>query len=665
MNSSSLLPQIPTDIRAARIGTCFNPLTKTLMSGKIVFAPDRFPAGALNMVHGSAEMRLQANSSTRQCVENSFFALDSQVKIGPWVNLSFNMAISNSEAHQSNSLTCFCSYVYKDMELHLLNPGPDTLFNYATDEFQSCLANVLNAPKETVFQAYLTFVQKFGYGCITKLYLTSGSAFQLTCSQAQSQSACKTKYGAGIGIGIKGYGGSVASEYAKEVLRADSTATLNATAMQLPENTPTREWCVNLMNSLIAKGLEKLSNDPGLINSYTGADPKAPDIPAGTPSDKKLPEKPAAMESIPVQLQKQLMQEDGFNGTWEEYKKKLSDLYAGLSKETVLTETLALIDAPPEAESLLLVPDGHPDELSDKAMPDCAAAWDIGGYLPTGYEFTWWKDMFPQLKSISVMPGATSIYLAKAYIYLMTRLQFAHYMNLLEDISSQITENPSAANDTEAYRNACDALLQEINRTMERKGKYLKADYETSVNRFEATLKRLPYFNSLVIYQTFFKNYDFFDSNLFGFLVTAFDKDQPHNMQHMRFWTPTWRMPCVSPVQNMQMIYQHSMHIYAVVTSKGALRLALFDTSKNAWRRLPDLSQGFHTPRITEQGFSYYNYVNPSPYAYSDLEGYRLYGGGKEILSYLKNGHATGLPMLPAIDIDSILNFSKPEEFEV
>ena len=162
MNSSSLLPQIPTDIRAARIGTCFNPLTKTLISDKIVFAPDRFPAGALNMVHGSAEMSLEANSSTSQCMNSSFFAADSQVKIGPWVNLGFNMSISNSEAHQSNSLTCFCSYVYKDMELHLLNPGPNTLFNYTTDEFQTCLANVLNAPKERACQAYFTFIQKFG-----------------------------------------------------------------------------------------------------------------------------------------------------------------------------------------------------------------------------------------------------------------------------------------------------------------------------------------------------------------------------------------------------------------------------------------------------------------------------------------------------------------------
>lgn len=67
-----------------------------------------------------------------------------------------------------------------------------------------------------------------------------------------------------------------------------------------------------------------------------------------------------------------------------------------------------------------------PDELPAETIPDCAIAWDNGDYLPIGYEFTWWKDLFPQLKSISVMPGATSIYLAKAYIYLMTRLQFAH-----------------------------------------------------------------------------------------------------------------------------------------------------------------------------------------------------------------------------------------------
>ena len=533
MNDNSLLLDIPIEIRAARIGTCFNPLTKKLMTDKIVFAPNRLPAGAVNVVQGSAEMRLQANASTSQYVENSFFALDSQAKIGPWVNLGFNMDVSNNEAHESNNLTCFCSYVYKNTELHLLNPGSETLFNYTTDEFQRCLSSVLNAPKERACQAYLTFVQTFGYGCITKLYLTSGSAFQLSCSQTENQLACRTKYGSSIGIGIKGSGGSVASQYAKEIIRSDSTAALNASAIQIPSDTPTKSWCIDLMNSLISKGLEQLSKNPGLISSYTGTDPKAPDIPAGTPSDKKIPEKAAGMEEIPVQLQKHLMQEDGFRGTWEQYKKKLADLYANLSKKNVITESLAIMNSPEIVNAPAgAVPLPHqPDETPEKTMPACTAAWDIGGYIPVGYEFTWWKDLFPQLKSIPVVPGTTSQYLSKAYIYLMTRLQFAHYLNLLDDIPPVITENPSAANDTKAYTNACDELLKNINDTMKITGKYLEQDYKNTVKSFEYNIEHLKHFNSSTIYKTFFKNYDFFDNNLFGFLITAFEKDQKHDMQ--------------------------------------------------------------------------------------------------------------------------------------
>jgi hypothetical protein len=303
---SDLLPEIPEEIRAARIGTCYDPITRKLITNKNVINPERLASNAIMMVNGKGELKLRANASAEKNATETFFAVDSKAKFGSWGSLGLNMASSSSMANSTSSLNCYCSYVYSGQSLKLMDNGPKALFSYMTEEFQDAYIKLINTAPDNYLSEYFSFIQKFGYGCVTELFLTSGSAFMMTAKYSDEASAGKSKYGASIGIGTPWGGGSVAAEYAGSVASADSKAAVELTAVQIPENTPTKEWCANLMSNVIKLGFDKLAKDASIIEPPKGEGPKAPEIPSGKPSEKKLPEdKPK--DDISENIKKQLM----------------------------------------------------------------------------------------------------------------------------------------------------------------------------------------------------------------------------------------------------------------------------------------------------------------------------------------------------------------------
>lgn len=58
-----LLPNLPEEIRGARIGACYNPLTRSLMYRKNVIAPQKLDSKAILMVNGGG-----GASASGECV---------------------------------------------------------------------------------------------------------------------------------------------------------------------------------------------------------------------------------------------------------------------------------------------------------------------------------------------------------------------------------------------------------------------------------------------------------------------------------------------------------------------------------------------------------------------------------------------------------------------
>ncbi|MDR1664011.1 MAG: hypothetical protein LBR83_03705 [Clostridiales bacterium] len=656
----TLLPNLPEEIRAARIGTCYDPVRRRLMQEKIAIDPARVSANTIQMISGRAELKLHADASTSKNAQSTFFALDSSFKIGSWVSGGFNMETSQSEASAREALNCYCSYVYQGQAMQLMDNGSKALFNCMTDEFQERFTELINSSGSVdFFVKYLSFLNTFGYGCVTKLMLTCGSAFSMTARYSSASTANKSKYGASLGVGTPWGGGSVASSFASEVQKTDSAAVLDLKGESIPENAPTNSWCNELMKSLLAQGIAKLSKDPGLISSYSGSPPKAPEIPKGEPTKKEPPK--GNGKDISKELQKKLMEDDGFKGSWDEYIKAQKAAFEKIKPAAVTAELCE------NRERLLAIKlDGQPAELPPPEPDTLNASWDLGGYIPYSYVVKPWTELFAeQMKGLSLPVTFTSIYIAKAYVYYLTQLQFSSYMNLMSDAGPTIADNPNIANDARLFAGYCADLLKNttasVSAAISGKGKFTNDDYEKIVSAFEQNLNNMSQarrFFSLSTRWYFFNNHKFFMDMACGcvfavlyndgravYLTGAADKPLTQQMSVATMLKDAIRTyPCVSPAARLKSAsYTHGTmrEVFAIAGGLGAVR------------RLDESNRAYYIVNAA------YGEADPADAQDSaEIIQRRCYPAN---FNDMKDaGTIFGSPMIADVDFNGILDFADP-----
>lgn len=653
---SKLLPELPFEIRAARIGTCYNPLSRSLIYNKIVIDPSRLDLKAINIVKGSASLQLRANASTSKNVCDTFFSLDSKIKAGSWVSVGFNMETSQSDINTNDALNCYCSYVYKGQRVVLQNNGPNSLFNYMTDEFQAALIDLLNTRESTqFFQKYMAFVQNFGYGCITELYLTSGSAFTMNVSYTSKATANQAKYGGSLGIGTPWGGGSVATSFAKEATAADSAASLYIEAEQIPEDTPTRAWSESLISELLKVGLSELTKKPESITPYIGDAPKAPEVPEGKPSEKEIPASETPL--ITEKLQEELMRQDNFNGSWESYLKTQQQEYDKLKPEMIVSQVCE------NCKRLLTIPVNEKKRavsLQPPEMDSIGGGWELGGYIPYDYTITPWTKLFPQLKSMALPTTLTSIYIAKAYVYYLTRMQFASYLYFLVDVGEDICENSNIKFDANNYAEACKQLLDNISDTiMSCSGTFHSEHYDNIVAGFEQNINNMPNFYSKKTYLCFFENYNFFVENSSGFIWMFFAGNHSYYLD-----TKSNPLPLPEPFSVIGMM-EKGLRFYPILTPDAKLKSAIFaGFAGHKFYPAVKIIDGLNAkPKTDSHGFKYYiaEYKYVTEAVSAGVES-RFYGSGFSDLKKLKGASIMGRPMITDFDFNSVIQFADPNQ---
>ena len=665
VNMDSLLPEIPLEIRAARIGTCYDSVKRMLKYDTIVFDINRLPKGAVIMVDGKASLKLRADSSVSKNAQDTFFSVDSSAKFGSWVSAGYSMESSNSGAETNKTLNCYCSYVYSGQRLVLQNLDSDTLFSYMRDDFQKALTELADETNPASFLLkYINFQQTFGYGCVTELLLTSGSAFQMSAKYSDSQTANKAKYKADVAIGSPWGGASVASSFAKQVQTADNKASLVLSSEFMPQNTPTKGWCESLANTLLAKGLQYLANDSSMISAYSGDAPKAPKIPEGTPS-KKDPPKESKLD-ISDELKKELMKNDGFDGKWEDYVKAQKKAYEKINPEAVALEVCENYD---RLLAMNLEQDITPPS---SAEPDKAEEWDLGGYIPYDYVVKPWTELFKkQLKGLSLPTTFTSIYIAKAYIYYLTRMQFASYINFLSDVGGKHVGNDSIEIDAKRFTGECNILLNNIQKAIENalkkdKAAFTESDYNKVVAAFEQNISKLSDFNSLNIYLYFYYNYRFFIDMACGCVIVSSYKGK----NGWYYYTSSIDDKPVPKPFSVPTMLKDASRVYQALTPKIELKSMLF--YRDRFYQSLNIIYGLGAERkIDENGCAYYNSTVPKT-GESVFEGLdisqndvitevRMYIAGYSELNALKGFSIPGRPMISPFDFESILKFANPD----
>lgn len=644
-----LFPDIPEEIRGANIGTCYDPITRTLISDKLAIDPSKLEESAVNFINGIGELFLDANSSTEKSAEDSFFGADIKVKSG-WATIGFKTSFSSFKSNNNESLNCYCSYVYKGQKLQLYNVGSKKLFKYMSDEFQEEFTKVIKSRSTSEYLSnYFNFISKFGYGCVTSLYLTSGSAFEIRIKYSDAEKADSSKYGAEIAVATPLAGGAVAAEFANGIRKADSSASIYVIAKQIPQDTPTKNWCFAMMDKVIDAGLEKLSKTPTLIEPYSGDGPKAPEIPVGIPSTKEIPT--GKSFNVTNEIKKEIMQKDNFNGTWTQYQDAQNNLYNDLIANKIVEEgkNANTIEKNMRARRPVLYGTrSNLDFIEYEANENTSSSksstlWNLGQYMPFDYEVTAWNKLFPELNAINIPTTFTSMYISKIFMYYLTRVQFSRYLYFLSDVGGELCKNTSINDDADIFREECNKLLSRIQSMISSNKKFDKIDYISIMSDFETRINNLRPFFSKKVYKYFYDNYIFFVENAYGFIVTLNGSYYIDGGKGKEFPTPFSLLPMM----------KDASRAYPVVRQDGSIILAGFELGR--WRMNAYI---WNTKLIDCSGYSYYSTKSQASGEPGMIE---LFGVGfDDIPNNMKSLSIRGLPMIDDLPFKEVREFAKP-----
>ena len=658
-SNSQLFPEIPEEIRAVRIGTCFNSITRKLLSGKIAIDPNRLENKSLLPVDGVGRLMLKANSSSSEASEGTFFSLNANIKasyLSASASIGFKASIASSTSTKNQSLNCYCSYVYSGQGLKLQDIGQEKLYNSMEDDFQTAYNKIIESKNLTDYLAnYSKFIGQFGHGCVTELCLTSGSAFMITAKYADEAKANEQNYGGNIGINTPIAGGEIAAEYAKKIADAKGQAEMYIIAEQLPSDTPTKEWCNSLMQNIAKLGFDKLAKEPTAINAYTGAPPRKPEKEKGKPSEKEIPKKSVAPD-ISEKLKKGIMEEDAFKGSWDEYIAAQQKAYDNLHPSQVVGEVQAILSQ----DNKVLVNSINAEhevcsnaELENREVAE--SVWDLGGYIPYAYKVTPWSTLFPDLFKFELPTTFTSIFIAKLYIYYFTKLQFSSYLYFLVDVGGKICENDGIKFDAIAFSNACDDLLHKIQDKISVQAKITEDDYNTIVKEFENYVHNLDRFNSKTVYAIFFNMYDLFVEWAYGF-ISVDGKDKT-------YWAvdPRTRRQASNPLPKpfgLLSMMEDAVREYPVIKCEGEILLVHFSPGAQEWSYVNDIAQSLDEKYEEPAGFFHYILKGSDPeyhYWWSYPVGFKDIPKGASSQFTIR-----GLPMFIDLPFDEIKQFAKP-----
>jgi hypothetical protein len=358
---AALIPDVPDDIKGVRIGSCYDAFTRKIMDAAWAILPSSATSDDVVFIKGRGDLFIRANASAASNASASVFSLDTKASggydsaaVGVNASLEFNMQTATASSHHEENLNIYCSYAFTGQRQELRKMDADELIKIMTPTFHAKYDAVIKASTlKDYLKAYLEFAEAFGQGCVTRVFLTAGSAFRLTLQRTDDASATRQKYGGSASFSAHyggGYGGaSVAVAWAKDQQYADSKTTLEMVLDNVPEDTPTAEWVNAQLNNFQNQTLSSLTQKADLIKppdaSEHGGPPTAPALPHGVPDKSREAGKTKVDpndKSIDEGLRTALMKKDGFDGSWDDYVKEQKKQYESLSPASVINEAAAL-----------------------------------------------------------------------------------------------------------------------------------------------------------------------------------------------------------------------------------------------------------------------------------------------------------------------------------
>lgn len=510
-----------TFLTQTRLGTCYNNNSRLLLVRQNSFDLEKLNYKKLLLFFdGIAKFELETNSNNNSTYNSSAYSISSKAEGKLFRNkaaAAFDMERSHASANESKNIKASLSYRYLGQGFQIQKASEDTYFSCLLPDCQADLAEIYAATSsKSKLEKYLTFTEKYGHACVTKLFLEAGSIANIEVKAESNSVAHTSKYGMKASLSNRWGNESTAVNWAKELAASDLRGNLYIKAIDYPQNSPTKEWSHALVTNYEGRGFEVLSEKDAFTKLPSPNFERVPlHIGAKETDDKKLPE---SEPDLSVEIQKKIMEDQGYEGSWEEFIKRQEKALEGIDKYQVVE------DAKKVKKSKMLPLQMFKQQRSQRASFALGEVknsdWDLGGYCPVDYELTPWTELFPSLKAIVAYPATTNIIFAKIMTFYYTRLQFGQYMQFLSDVGDAYKDADNSKyleNDIDIYFQMCESYMNDFINTDE---ELTESAYLEWLQKFEKELQVLvdqKQFYNHYIYKAFFDKYEVFTKCPYGF----------------------------------------------------------------------------------------------------------------------------------------------------
>lgn len=444
------------------------------------------------------------------------------------INQSQNIA--KSAAHQNIS-----AWAKQEGGIALAESiSQEDLLACAMPDFRLKITAIREADTDEKMETALAdFFFTYGTGFVSKLYLGAFGVFKGIADYDSDFN--ERKFNIGGGASVSGFSGgvSVASEYTAKNMDSEAQGNFEAHSFGMPANSQVDNWVNGFMSQFAGQQLIKLANVTAWKEAYEApiAKPKEPTIKPKPPNKEPIPpakkDPKKAIEELKLsRFKEEYKKEHGVDppfGAYERFIEELERQAASSAKEinrgsnkvssSNMLDSLD-INAPISKKSSI-----HPGYFRDpKISPPLDmdnGDVDFGGYGVTGFKYTPWEKVLPELKGIQETLTSSQVNMGYAMVWMSIRGLFGQYLTFCAQYPEIAPEGIGSA--AREYGTALDEMFDYIYKTFKHNdfNPSLQQSLETTF-RGKLTEKRFCLFDH---YQHLIDNYDWLKRVPFGAVV--------------------------------------------------------------------------------------------------------------------------------------------------
>lgn len=578
------------------------------------------------------------------------------------INQSQN--ITKSAAHQNLS-----AWAKQEGGIALVkNVSQEDLLACATKDFRDKVIAIREADtNEKLETALADFFFTYGTGFVSKLNLGAFGVFKGTANYDSDFDERRFNIGGGASVSAFLGGVSVAAEYTTKNMDSSAKGNFEAHSFGMPANSEAANWVKGFMSQFAGQQLTKLANLDAWKEAFEApiAKPKEPKIKEREPDKKPIPPvkkdpKEAIKELKLERFIEEYKKDHGVApppGAYERYIVELkrqaassaSEINRG-SKQVSSSNVLDSLDINATISKKSSIHEGYFRDPKISPPLDVDDV-DFGGYGVTGFEYTPWEDVLPELKGIAETLTSSQVNIGYAMVWMSIRGLFGQYLTFCAQYPEIAPEGIGSA--AMAYGLALDEMFNYIYETF-KKNDYNPSLQQSLENTFREKLEEKGFW-LFDHYQHLIDNYDWLKRVPFGAVALVPYKDVYNFEFYRRLQNATF-----SSIKNID-------NPAPTLVEKGAIRLYPIISTDNAckpyfvWTSALPIDDG---PTIL--GFSLCSYQPEYDYYMGHFFDYLLFSmhGGVWYHEWFEYQSLTTVDYLARSNSDIVHILPLPETFE-